>query len=150
MASQDRLLMITHEVHPYLGNCDHLMQEDMHGKASLNGLAPPNLWAYVYLLTPTPRISSTRSMGHGHVLCLPVHHGPLVARPSYPQVHINNTQCLCQDTIHTPHIIAMYGPHAKMQNRSMLVIVHARLGAHDFSGMAYSHGRSSSVKEGWG
>ena len=81
--------------------------------------SPPEWHGHPKLVgIPTPRISSTGSMGHGHVLCLPVHHAPLVARPSYPQVHIIDTQCPCLDTIRTPYHCHVWPSckHAKQIN----------------------------------
>ena len=74
---------------------------------------PPQTCGHTY---PRPNFEHWK---HGAWPCVvpPVHHAPLVARPSYPQVHHINTQCPF-----APLIIAMYGTHAKMQNRSMLIM----------------------------
>ena len=147
MASKVQLPVIPHGMHPHSGKCD-LMQLDMHGKAPLNGVATPDLWAYL----PGPRISNIvnywKLMGHGHVLSAsPCTMVPLLLDHVTPK-SISLTHNVLVKIPFAPLIIAMYGPHAKMQNISVLML-HACL-EHDFLGMACNHGRRSPVKEGWG
>ena len=44
MASKDQLPLISHGMHPHSGKCA-LMHPQVNGKAPLNGLATPDLWA---------------------------------------------------------------------------------------------------------
>ena len=119
------------------------MQQDMYGKAPLNGVATPNLWAYL-----TPEFRTLESMGHGHVLSAsPYAMLPLLLDQVTPK-STSLTHNVLVKIPFAPLIIAMYGPHAKMQNRSVLMMQSGL--AHDFLGMACSHGRHSPVKEGWG
>ena len=44
MASKDQLPLFSHGMHPDSGKCD-LMHRHVNGKAPLNGLVTPELWA---------------------------------------------------------------------------------------------------------
>ena len=130
MASKDQLPLISHGMHPNSGKGDVMHRVHVNGKAPLNGLATPNLWAGI----PGPLISNTGSLGHGHKLCCA---SLCTLLPLWLDKVAPKSTSLTHNVLvkipFAPLVIAMYGPHAKMQNRSVLMML-ATMG-HDFSGM---------------